>query len=75
MIPLLDCTKMADTEQQYMETSENGHEAAEGDSADTKQSMEPVGQNGSEDDQISESKAEEDAGCVPDISPSVNQAA
>ncbi|XP_075712525.1 heterogeneous nuclear ribonucleoprotein A/B isoform X2 [Rhinoderma darwinii] len=59
----------------YMETSENGHEAAEGDSAESKQSVEPVGQNGSEGEQIDAIKAEEDAGCVPDISPSVNQAA
>ncbi|XP_040260736.1 heterogeneous nuclear ribonucleoprotein A/B isoform X1 [Bufo bufo] len=66
---------MAETEQQYMETSENGHETAQGDSADTKQSVMPVGQNGSEGEQIDASKAEEDAGCVPDISPSVNQAA
>ncbi|XP_077122120.1 heterogeneous nuclear ribonucleoprotein A/B isoform X4 [Ranitomeya variabilis] len=52
---------MSEAEQQYMETSENGHEAAEGD-ADTKQSAALVGQNGSEGEQINASKAEEDAG-------------
>ncbi|KAG8579230.1 hypothetical protein GDO81_010765 [Engystomops pustulosus] len=66
---------MSDTEQQYMETSENGHEAAEGDCGDIKPSVAPVGQNGSEGEQIIAIKAEEDAGCVPDISPSINQAA
>ncbi|CAJ0967044.1 unnamed protein product [Ranitomeya imitator] len=61
MITLPDCTEMSEAEQQYMETSENGHEAAEGD-ADTKQSAALVGQNGSEGEQINASKAEEDAG-------------
>ncbi|CAI9532146.1 unnamed protein product [Staurois parvus] len=53
---------MSDTEQQYMETSENGHEAGEAEVAEVKPSAAQGGQNGPEGDQINASKAEEDAG-------------
>ncbi|XP_072256876.1 heterogeneous nuclear ribonucleoprotein A/B isoform X1 [Pyxicephalus adspersus] len=59
---------MSDAEQQYMETSENGHEAGDTEVAEVKPSEEQEGQNGSEGDQIDASKAEEDAGCVAEIS-------
>ncbi|XP_029439368.1 heterogeneous nuclear ribonucleoprotein A/B isoform X1 [Rhinatrema bivittatum] len=54
---------MSDSE--FMETTENGHEAAEaGDQAAEAAAGE--GQNGGEGDQINASKNEEDAGCVAD---------
>ncbi|XP_068134219.1 heterogeneous nuclear ribonucleoprotein A/B [Hyperolius riggenbachi] len=58
---------MSDTEQQYMETSENGHEAADGEAAEVK-TEEEGGQNGSEGDQTDASKAEDDAGGAADVS-------
>lgn len=59
---------MSDAEQQYMETSENGHEAVEAEVAEAQPSAAQEGQNGPEGDQINASKAEEDAGCVAEIS-------
>ncbi|XP_053573225.1 heterogeneous nuclear ribonucleoprotein A/B isoform X2 [Bombina bombina] len=53
---------MSDTEQQYMETAENGHEAADAEGAEAKEAPEAEGQNGSEGDQIDASKGDEDAG-------------
>ncbi|XP_040200730.1 heterogeneous nuclear ribonucleoprotein A/B isoform X2 [Rana temporaria] len=53
---------MSDAEQQYMETSENGHEAVEAEVAEAQPSAAQGGQNGPEGDQINASKAEEDAG-------------
>lgn len=59
---------MSDAEQQYMETSENGHEAADAEVAEVEPSAAQEGQNGPEGDQINASKEEEDAGCVAEIS-------
>ncbi|MEE6508825.1 hypothetical protein FKM82_023119 [Ascaphus truei] len=63
---------MSDTEQQYMETNENGHEAAEAEGIKVDIDA-PEDQNGAEGDQINASKGEEDAGCVPDISNPLNK--
>ncbi|XP_053547572.1 LOW QUALITY PROTEIN: heterogeneous nuclear ribonucleoprotein A/B-like [Bombina bombina] len=52
---------MSDTEQQYMETAENGHEAANAEGAEAKRTEAGV-KNGSKGDQIDASKGEEDAG-------------
>ncbi|XP_018424673.1 PREDICTED: heterogeneous nuclear ribonucleoprotein A/B isoform X2 [Nanorana parkeri] len=59
---------MSDAEQQCVETSENGHDAGDAEVAEVKPSAPQGGQNGSEGDQINASKAEEDAGCVAEIS-------
>ncbi|XP_077327617.1 heterogeneous nuclear ribonucleoprotein A/B [Lithobates pipiens] len=59
---------MSDAEQQYMETSENGHEAVDAEVAEVEPSAAQGGQNGPEGDQINASKEEEDAGCVAEIS-------
>ncbi|KAM9313438.1 heterogeneous nuclear ribonucleoprotein A/B [Gastrophryne carolinensis] len=59
---------MSETEQQLMETSENGHEAGDAEAAEVKPEAAEESENGSEGDQINASKAEEDAGCVADLS-------
>lgn len=59
---------MSDAEQQYLETSENGHDAGDAEAAEEKPSVAQGSQNGSEGDQINANKAEEDAGCVAEIS-------
>ncbi|KAM8972917.1 heterogeneous nuclear ribonucleoprotein A/B-like isoform 2-T2 [Pelodytes ibericus] len=53
---------MSDTEQQYMETTENGHEICDAEAAEVNEAAVPEDPNGAEGDQINASKGEEDAG-------------